>query len=66
MLFRCRHAPWSVVSKNSKLVDENVAGPALVGDPGREIPLRKLLSFEYLGSFSVNNFEAFCECDEVY
>jgi hypothetical protein len=22
--------------------------------------------FEYLGSFSVNNFEAFCECDEVY
>ena len=29
-------------------------------------PPRKLLSFEYLGSFSVNNFEAFCECDEVY
>jgi hypothetical protein len=27
---------------------------------------RKLLGFEYLGSFSVNNFEAFCECDEVY
>ena len=26
---------------------------------------RKLLGFEYLGSFSVNNFEAFCECDEV-
>ena len=26
----------------------------------------KLLGFEYLGSFSVNNFEAFCECDEVY
>jgi hypothetical protein len=25
-----------------------------------------LLGFEYLGSFSVNNFEAFCECDEVY
>ena len=29
-------------------------------------PPRKLLGFEYLGSFSVNNFEAFCECDEVY
>ena len=27
---------------------------------------RELLGFEYLGSFSVNNFEAFCECDEVY
>ena len=27
---------------------------------------RKLLGFEYLGSFSVNNFEAFCECNEVY
>jgi hypothetical protein len=27
---------------------------------------RKLLGFEYLRSFSVNNFEAFCECDEVY
>jgi len=29
-------------------------------------PPRKLLGFEYLGSFSVNNFEAVCECDEVY
>jgi hypothetical protein len=28
--------------------------------------LRELLGFEYLGSFSVNNFEALCECDEVY
>ena len=27
---------------------------------------RKLLGFEYLGKFSVNNFESFCECDEVY
>ena len=27
---------------------------------------RKLLSFEYLGSLSVNNFEVFGECDEVY
>ena len=26
----------------------------------------ELLGFEYLGSFSVNNFEAFCEYDEVY
>jgi hypothetical protein len=23
----------------------------------------ELLGFEYLGSFSVNNFEVFCECD---
>ena len=29
-------------------------------------PPRMLLCFEYLGSFSVNNFEAFCECDEVH
>ena len=27
---------------------------------------RKLMGFEYLGSFSVNNIEAFCECDEVF
>jgi hypothetical protein len=27
---------------------------------------RELLGFEYIGSFSVNNFEVFCECDEVY
>ena len=27
---------------------------------------RELMGFEYLGSFSVNNFEAFCECNEVY
>jgi hypothetical protein len=26
----------------------------------------ELLGFEYLGSFSVNNFEAFSEYDEVY
>ena len=32
----------------------------------RGATLRKLLGFEYLGSFSVNNFEALCECDEVY
>ena len=44
------------------------AGPEQ--SPARGIPgakaRRKLLGFEYLGSFSVNNFEAFCECDEVY
>jgi hypothetical protein len=38
--------------------------------PGRrprwESPPRKFLGFEFLGSFSINNFEAFCECDEVY
>jgi hypothetical protein len=37
----------------------------LGGSRGAEARL-KLLGFEYLGSFSVNNFEAFCECDEVY
>ena len=36
------------------------------GSRGVKPPHRKLLGFEYLGSFSVNNFEAFCECDEVY
>ena len=46
------------------------AGPCRALCPGRGhggggIP-RKLLGFEYLGSFSVINFEAFCECDEVY
>ena len=29
-------------------------------------PPWKILGFEYLGGYSVNNFEAFCECDEVY
>ena len=33
--------------------------------PGQS-PDRGLLSFEYLGNFSVNNFEAFSEYDEVY
>ena len=40
------------------------AGPWEVA-PGGEAPLT-ILGFEHLGSFSVNNFEAFCECDEVY
>jgi hypothetical protein len=36
---------------------------ALVGGPrGEATPPRMLLGFEYLGSFSVNNLEAFCEC----
>jgi hypothetical protein len=39
-----------------------VWGPLKVSSRSRA----KLLGFEYLGSFSVNNFEAFCECDEVY
>jgi hypothetical protein len=29
-------------------------------------PDRVLLGFEYLESFTANNFEVFCECDEVY
>jgi hypothetical protein len=33
--------------------------------PGQS-PGRGLLGFEYLGNFFVNNFEAFCQCDEVY
>ena len=41
------------------------AGPWEGAPGGVEAP-RKLLGFEYLGSFSVNNFEAFGECDEVY
>ena len=28
--------------------------------PGQSTPPQKLLGFEYLGSFSVNNIEAFC------
>ena len=44
---------------------DRVRSPAGPGQShGRGPP--KLLGFEYLGSFSVNNFEAFCECDEVY
>ena len=44
---------------------DHVRSPAGPGQsPGRGP--RKLLGFEYLGSFSVDNFEAFCECDEVY
>ena len=37
-----------------------------VGAAGGESPSGSSLGFVYLGSFSVNNFEAFCECDEVY
>jgi hypothetical protein len=33
--------------------------------PGQS-PGMGLLGFEYLGNFFVNNFEAFCQCDEVY
>jgi hypothetical protein len=36
------------------------------GPGGPPPPPRKLLDFEYLGNFSVSNFEAFYECDEVY
>jgi hypothetical protein len=52
---------------------DRLRSPAGSGQsPGRAPganPPRKLQGFEYLGSFSVNNFEAFCErenCDEVY
>ena len=41
-------------------------GPGQSRGRGHRGSPRKLLGFEYLGSFSVNNFEAFCECDEVY
>ena len=44
-------------------------GQSLCSGPwggGAKLSPRKLLGFEYLGSFSVNNFEAFCECDQVY
>jgi hypothetical protein len=44
---------------------DRLKSPAGRGSRGAK-PSRKLLGFEYLGSFSVNNFEAFCECDEVY
>ena len=40
------------------------AGPGQI--PGRRPREAKLLGFEYLGSFSVNIFETFCDCDEVY
>ena len=44
-----------------------VSNGSRAGTPGENPPPpRKLPGFEYLGSFSVNNFEAFCECDEVY
>ena len=45
--------------------EDRLRSPA---DPGqnRGRGPRELLGFECLGSFSVNNFEAFCECDEVY
>ena len=43
-----------------------VWGPLKVSRGSRRTPPRKLLDFEYLGNFSVSNFEAFYECDEVY
>jgi hypothetical protein len=36
------------------------------GPRGAHPPSPEALGFEYLGRFSVNNFETFCECDEVY
>ena len=43
--------------------EDRLMSPAGLGQsPGRGP--RRLLGFEYLGSFSVNNVEAFC--DEVY
>jgi hypothetical protein len=58
----CLETIWNFLEK----IHAWVQGSALVGDPGgRSLPL-KLMGFEYLGSFSVNNFEAFCECDKVY
>jgi hypothetical protein len=49
-------------------VDESrrgVWGPIKVTCGSRAKPPRKFLGFENIGSFSVNNFEAVCECDEV-
>jgi hypothetical protein len=53
----------SKVSEGSGDRLRSPAGPRQ--SPGRAPP-RKFLGFEYLGSISVNNFEEFCECDEVY
>ena len=50
----------------TKVGDGSPAGPGLGRGPRGGGAPRKLLGFEYLGSFSVNNVEAFCECDEVY
>ena len=54
----------------TKVGEGSPAGPGQSSGRGpqkEKPPLpRKLLSFDYLGSFSVNNFEAFCECNEVY
>jgi hypothetical protein len=44
---------------------DHIRSPAGPGQSRGRSP-RELLGFEYLGSFSVNNFEALCECDEVY
>ena len=44
---------------------DHIRSPAGPGQSRGRGP-RELLGFEYLGSFSVNNFEALCECDEVY
>jgi hypothetical protein len=41
-------------------------GMILRGGGGLSPLPRKLLGFEYLGSFSLKKFEAVCECDEVY
>ena len=61
----------STVNTSQGQIQDFVLGGTKVGE-GSGDRLRspvgpwKLLGFEYLGSFSVNNFEAFCECDEVY
>ena len=57
-----RREVWGPLKVSSRSMAKGAPGVEAPPPP----PPRKLLGFEYLGSFSVNNFEAFCECDEVY
>ena len=53
---------WVRGAKVDEGSGDRLRSPAAPG----QCPDRGLLGFEYLESFTVNNFEVFCECDEVY
>jgi hypothetical protein len=73
------YAPGPVLLCHQERIQDFVLGDRLKSPAGQNSPGRrplgakpqsplKLLGFEYryVESFSVNNFETFCECDEVY
>ena len=61
---RRKSKDWLARNQNNVFrVERHIYPMTVVSSPcQRKLPV----GFEYLGSFSASNFEAFCECDEVY